>query len=232
MGGGGETRGGPTGDHEGGNHSPEGAEQGGKTERLEERVRRTKPPTRPGRTRTRTPARDPVVASSDPQGEVLASTRNSPAAPAESPVEQQTVRETGSVSDQVHTGQPPQRTQPKTDAGGTRQGQPHRVAPNGYDAEQAQRPGTPAPQPPDTMSPVFGQPPRAPRSRPVNPGAKAPGMGKGTTASGKPTGAPRATGPDEARRTARGHEARQRGTLPATTTGHGMVPGNNGCRVP
>ena len=35
---------------------------------------------------------------------------------------------------------PPQRTQPKTEAGGTRQGQPHRGAPNGYDAEQAQRP--------------------------------------------------------------------------------------------
>ena len=42
--------------------------------------------------------------------------------------------------DRVHTRQPPQRTQPKTDAGGTRQGQPHRGAPNGYDAERAQRP--------------------------------------------------------------------------------------------
>ena len=82
------------------------------------------------------------------------------------------------------------------------------------------------------MSPVLGRPPRAPRSRPVNPGAKAPGMGKGTTASGKPTGAPRATGPDEARRTTRGHEARQRGTPPATTTSEGQVPGNNGRRVP
>ena len=43
------------------------------------------------------------------------------------------------------------------------------------------------------MSPVLGRPPRAPRSRPVNPGARAPGVGKGTTASIKPTGAPRAT---------------------------------------
>ena len=58
------------------------------------------------------------------------------------------------------------------------------------------------------MSPVLGRPPRAPRSRPVKPGAQAPGVGKGTTASGKPTGAPRATGPDEARRTTRGHGAR------------------------
>ena len=82
------------------------------------------------------------------------------------------------------------------------------------------------------MSPVLGRPPRAPCSRPVNPGAKAPRMGKGTTASGKPTGALRATGPDEARRTTRGHEARQRATPPATTTAHGQVPGNNGRRVP
>ena len=38
------------------------------------------------------------------------------------------------------------------------------------------------------MSPVLGQPPRALRSRPVKPGATIPGVGKGTTASGKPTG--------------------------------------------
>ena len=30
----------------------------------------------------------------------------------------------------------------------------------------------------------------------------------------------------------RGHEARQRGTPPATTTAHGQVPCNNGRRVP
>ena len=82
------------------------------------------------------------------------------------------------------------------------------------------------------MSPVLGRPPRAPRSHPVKPGAQAPGVGKGTTASGKPTGAPRATGPDEARRTTRGHEARQRGTPPATTKAHGQVPSHNGRRVP
>ena len=96
-------------------------------------------PTRPRRARTRTHARDPGVASSDPQGEVSASTRNSPGALAESPVERRTVRETGRVSDRVHTRQPTQGTQPKTGAGGTRQGQPHRGAPNGYDAERAQR---------------------------------------------------------------------------------------------
>ena len=81
------------------------------------------------------------------------------------------------------------------------------------------------------MSPVLGRPPRAPRSRPVKPGAQARGLGKGTTASGKPTGAPRATGPDEARRTTRGHQARQRGTPPATTKAHGQVPSHNGRRV-
>ena len=80
------------------------------------------------------------MASSDPQGEVSASTLNSPAAPAEAPVERRTVRETGRVSDRVHTRKPPQRTQPKTGARGTRQGQPHRGAPNGYDAEGAQHP--------------------------------------------------------------------------------------------
>ena len=95
--------------------------------------------TRPGRTSTRTQARDTGVASSDPQGELTMSTRNSPGAPADSPVERRTVWETGRVSDRVHTRKPPQRRQSKTDARGTRQGKPHRGAPNGYDAERAQR---------------------------------------------------------------------------------------------
>ena len=82
------------------------------------------------------------------------------------------------------------------------------------------------------MSPVPGRPPRAPRSRPVKPGAKALGVGKGTTATEKPTGAPRATGPDEARRTTRGQEARQRGTPPATSTAQDQVPRKNGRRLP
>ena len=89
---------------------------------------------------THTHVRDPGVASSDPQGEVSSSTRNSPGASAESPVARRTVREIRRVSDRVDTRQLPQRKQPKTDAGGTRQGRPHRGAPNGYDAERAQRP--------------------------------------------------------------------------------------------
>ena len=187
---------------------------------------------RPRRASTRTHARDPGVASSHLKGAVSASTRNSPGALAESPVEQRTVRETGRVSDRVHTRQPPQRTQPKTNAGGTRQGQPHRGAP-----DEVRRGASPAPPPrrgpaAGTKSPVLGRPPRAPRSRPLKLGAQAPGLGKGTTATGKPIGAPRATGRDEARRTTRGHEARRRGTPPATTKAHGQVPRSDGCWVP
>ena len=115
------------------------------------------------------------MASSDSEGAVLASTRDSPGAPAESRVERWTVRETRRVGDRVHTRKPPQRTQPKTDAGGTSQGQPHRGALNGYDAE-----------------------------------------GKGTTVSGQPTRALRATGPDEARRT----DAGSRGTPERHAAGH------------
>ena len=43
-----------------------------------------------------------------------------------------------SVTGSTHA-KPPQRTQPKNEAGGTRQRQPNRGAPNGYDAERAQR---------------------------------------------------------------------------------------------
>ena len=72
--------------------------------------------------------------------------------------------------------------------------------------ERVRRGVSPAPLPPQRpasgiKSPIPGQPPRAPRTRPVSPGAQAPGQGKGTTASRKLTGAPRATGSDEARRT-------------------------------
>ena len=81
------------------------------------------------------------------------------------------------------------------------------------------------------MNPILNRPPPAPRSHPVKPGAQAPGVGKGTTASGQPTGAPRATGRDKARCTTRGHKTRQRGTPPATTKAHAQVPSSNGRRV-
>ena len=66
------------------------------------------------------------------------------------------------------------------------------------------------------MSPVLRGPPRAPRSRPVKPEATAPGVGEGTTATGKPTGALGATGPDEGRRT----NARPRGSPERHAAGH------------
>ena len=126
---------------------------------------------------------------------------------------------------------PTQRTQLRTEAGGSRQGQPHRGAPNGYDAERGQR---------SCLGRASGRH-KEPGSRPASTcpaqphsksGVTAPGLGKGTTATGRPTEAPRATGPDEARRTTQGHKARQRGTPPATAKVQGQLPSNNGHRVP
>ena len=113
---------------------------------------------------------------------------------------------------------------------------PPRTTPS-WGPERVRRGASPAPLPRQgraagTESPVLERPRSAPRSRPVNPGAKALGVGKSTTVSEKPTGAPTATGPDRARRTTRGHEARQGGTSPATTKAHGQVPSNNGHRLP
>ena len=78
-----------------------------------------------------------------------------------------------------------------------------------------------------TKSLVLIRPAHAPRSRPVNPGAQAPGTGKGTGAWGKPTVAPRATRPDETRRT----NAGLRGTPGRHAAGHNQVPSNNSHRV-
>ena len=179
-------------------------------------------PTRRGRARTCTHARDPGVASSNPKGAVSASTRNSPGAPTESPVARRTVRETGRVSDQVHTRQ--------TTAAHAAQDRSRRDPPGktpSQGPERVRRGARPAPLPRQgpaagTMSPVLGRPPRAPRSHPVKPGATAPGVGEGTTATGKPAGAPRATGPDEERRT----NAGPRGTPERHAAGH-----NHGTRT-
>ena len=97
-------------------------------------------PTRPREARTRTHTRDLGVASSDLKEAVWASTQNSLGAAAESPVKRLALRVTGRRSDRVHTRKPPQRAEPRTDAAGPRQGQPHRGAPNGYDAKRAQCP--------------------------------------------------------------------------------------------
>ena len=79
-------------------------------------------PTRPRRASTRTHARDPGVASSDPQGAVSASTRNSPSAPAESPVERRTVQEKpdASVTGSTHTNHRSARSTRPTPEGPTR----------------------------------------------------------------------------------------------------------------
>ena len=119
-----------------------------------------------------------------------ATTRNSPGAPAESPAARWRVRETGRVSDRVRTRQ--------TTAAHAAQDQCRRDPPGTTPSrgpERVRRGARPAPLPRQglaagTMSPVLGRPPRAPRNHPVKPGATAPGVGEGTTATGKPTGAP------------------------------------------
>ena len=174
-----------------GNPSPMGAEQSRRTRRPQEKVRRTgtRPggqPARPGQEKhAHTRARDPGVASSDPKGDVLPSTRNTPGAPAESPVITRTVWETGNVSDRVHTRQ--------TTAAHTAQDQNRRDPPGTTPSrgpERVRRGARPAPVPRQgpaagTKSPVLGRPPRAPRGHPVRPEATAPGVGEGTMATGK-----------------------------------------------
>ena len=57
-------------------------------------------------------------------------------------------------------------------------------------------------------------------------------VGESTTATGKPIGAPRGTGLDEAKGTTQGHGARGRGTLPVITKAQRKGPSNDGHRVP
>ena len=170
------------------------------------------------------------MASSDPKLEVFRSTRNSYGAPAESPVKRRTVRETGRVSDRVHTSQ--------TTAAHTAQDRSGRDPPGTTPSrgpEQVQRGESPAPplrQGPaaGTMSPVLGRPPRAPRSRPLKPWARAPGAGGRHHCDGK---ANRSSESETWRRAPiQGQEARPRGTLPATAKAQGRVPSNNGHWVP
>ena len=82
------------------------------------------------------------------------------------------------------------------------------------------------------MSLILSQLPCAPRSHPANPGGKHQ-VGEGTTATGRLTGAPTPTGPDEARHIkTRGPRARQSSMPLAETKAHGQVQQNNGHRVP
>ena len=170
------------------------------------------------------------MASSDPKGAVSASTRNSPGAPAESPVERRTVQETGRVSDRVHTHQT---TAAHAAQDRSQRDPPRTTPPRG--PELVRRGACPAPLPRQgpaagTKSPNLGRPPRAPRRHPVKPGATAPGLGEGTTAMRRATGAPRATGPDEERRT----NAGPRGTPERHASSHnvGMRTGTKPQRPP
>ena len=156
------------------------------------------------------------MASSDPKGAVSASTRNSPGAQAESPVERRMVQETGRISDRVNTRQT---TAAHAAEDRSRRDPPGKTPSRG--PERVRRGARNAPLPRQgpaagTKSPVRGWPPRAPRSHQVKPGATAPGVGEGTKATGKPTGAPRATGPDNERRT----NAGQGGTPERHAAGH------------
>ena len=101
--------------------------------------------------------------------------------------------------------------------------------------EQVRRGASSAPLPRQgpgagTMSPVLGPPPRAPRGCPVKPGARTSGVREGTTATGKPTGARRATRPDEARRTRAGPPGTPES--PAAGHDHGTGPGAKQQRPP
>ena len=118
---------------------------------------------------------DPGVPSSDPKGEVSASTGNSPSAPAESPVEGRTVRETGRVNDRVNTHNTNAAHAPRDQ----RLSDPPETTPS-WGPKQVRRGASPAPRPwqgpaAGPMSPVLGRPLGAPRSRPVNQAARAPG---------------------------------------------------------
>ena len=185
-------------------------------------------PTQPSRACTRTHARDPGEASSVQKGAVSASTRNSPGAPAESPVERQTVRETGRVVEWFHTRQ--------TTAGHAAQdrnrGDPPGTAPNGYDAEGTQRPCLGRGQRQAQRAPFSAGLHRPRAATQYSQGRQPPGWGK---APGRRESRPEhRKRPDWTGRGAptRGHEARQKGTLPARTTAREQVPSDNSHRMP
>ena len=101
----------PNNNHKQGNPSPEGPNKRrsaprpatGKGEAHQNAPGRPARPTLPRGARTRSDARDPGVASSDPKWSVSASIRNDSGATAESPVKRGVVWETGRVSDRIHT---------------------------------------------------------------------------------------------------------------------------------
>ena len=183
---------------------------------------------RPGQARTCTHARDPGVASSDPQGKVSGSTRNSPGAPAEDPAARRTVTRSTRNTTAAHAAQDRRRrdppgTTPHRGPEGVRRGA--RPGPQGI-AGWHQEPGS------WLASTCSAQPrtrsPGEPRTTCVamNPAATVPRRRDSQMAHRER--------PDQTRHgaTTRGHKAHQTGTPPATTTAQEQVPGNNGYRVP
>ena len=166
--------------------------------------RRLARPTRPRRASTGTHTLDPGVASSDPQRRCRC--------PHQKPRCTSRVARRGTDGTANQTRQSPGPYTPNNQS--ARSPRPKPEGP-----ERVQRGASPAPLPRQrraagTKSPVVTRPPRAPRSRA--------GVREGTGATGKLTGAPRATGPDEARRT----NAGPRGTTERHAAGH-----NHGART-
>ena len=128
------------------NPSLEGSEQRRRTKRPQDKLGRTRmrPRGQPARhsqeEHAHTHARDPGIASSTRKGSCRRPHKTAPVhRPSPRSKDGRYRKPDASVIGSTHP-KPPQRTQPETEAGGTRQGQPHRGAPNGYDAERAQRP--------------------------------------------------------------------------------------------
>ena len=135
-------------------------------------------PSGPRKAQSRTRVRDRGVVSSSQKGEVLAFTRKSPGALAEYAVESLTARANGRQNERVHTRQ--------TTAAHAARDQRRRELPQTTPQRSPERVPRRASQVPPlrgwaaagTMSLVVCRPPRAPRSRRVNPVAKAPGRGR------------------------------------------------------
>ena len=141
----------------------------------------------------------------------VASTQSSPGAPAKSPIKRRTVRETGNVSNHVHARKPPQRTQPKTVTGGTRQGQPQREPREGTTRSKPSAPALPGDSEPGSRAA-----PTCPAQLPSKSKGASPRGGKRHHGVGK---ADRSTESDGPGRGA-AHHAGPRGTPERHAAGH------------
>ena len=183
-------------------------------------------PTGPRRAGTRTHARDLGVASPIQKGRYQRPHETAPVHRLSPPSNDGWYgKPDASVTGSTHA-RPRQRTQPKTEAGGTRQGHHSRRPQTGTTRCAPSAPAS-AGASGRLKSPVLGRPPRAPRSHPIKLGATGPWVGEGTTATGRPTRGMRATGPDEARRS----NAGPRGTPERHPAGHNHGTGSGATTV-